>query len=101
MSLGSNSNSSDSADMVVRIGIREIYDSVQGLVLNVGALSRQIETLHTDLSSNTGETTDLEKRIRVLETQKVVTPMSMWTAIGVLTAVVGVVITLITNMQTG
>jgi hypothetical protein len=94
------SNNSENPDMVVRIGIREIYDSVQGLVQNVGILSRQIETLNTSLSSNTSETGELERRVRSLETQKVVTPASMWAAIGVLATVAGVIITLI-NMQSG
>lgn len=96
----SASENGESPDMVVRIGIREIYDSVQGLVQNVGVLSRQIETLNTSLNSNTSETNGLEHRVRSLEVQKVVTPASMWTAIGVLATVAGVIITLI-NMQSG
>lgn len=94
------SDNGDSPDMVVRIGIREIYDSVQGLVQNVGVLSRQLETLNTSLHSNTSETNGLEQRVRSLEVQKVVTPASMWAAIGVLATVAGVIITLI-NMQSG
>jgi hypothetical protein len=83
-------------EVAVRIGIREIYDHVRDLVRGVDLVSRQIDMLTTNINTTANETSGLETRVRALETQKVVTPTSMWVAIGVLTAVAGLIVTIIT-----
>ena len=88
----------DDSEIGVRIGIREIYDHVTTLVRSVDVVSRQIEALTTNVSSAATNTNGLENRVRALEVQKVVTPASMWTAIGVLGGLAGVLIALITIM---
>lgn len=89
----------DPVDVGVRISIREIYDHVRDLVRNVDILSRQIDRLTTDVNMSSQGTNTLETRIRALETQKVVTPASMWSALAVLGTLAGVLITLITLMM--
>lgn len=88
----------DTAESTVRISMREIYDSVRDLVRSMDVVSRQIETLNLTVNNASQGTTTLETRVRMLETQKVVTPASMWTAIGVLGSLAGVLIALITVM---
>jgi hypothetical protein len=86
----------EEAEGVVRIGMREIYDHVRDLVRSVDLVGRQIEMLTTSTNTIVQGSSALEARVRALETQKVVTPASMWVAIGVLASVAGVLITLIT-----
>lgn len=88
----------DESEVGVRIGIREIYDHVHTLVRSVDLVSRQIEALTANVSTATTHTNGLENRVRALEVQKVVTPASMWTAIGVLGSVAGVLVAVITLM---
>lgn len=82
-------------EIAIRIGIREIYEQVMGVVRGVDSIQRQIESLRDTTNGNGQKTTDLEARLRALEVQKVVTPGSMWTAIGVLATVAGVLVTVI------
>jgi chromosome segregation ATPase len=96
--MATNPPSDEASEIAVRIGIREIYDHVRDLVRSVDGLSRQIDRLTTDVSVASQGANTLETRVRALETQRVVTPASMWTAIGVLTSVAGVLVALITIM---
>jgi hypothetical protein len=91
--------SEDHAEYGVTIGLREIYDQVRDAVSGIANLSRQIDDMKGDQTTTTTAATDLEKRVRALEQKPVVTPASMWSAIGVLCAVVGAVATLITLMM--
>ncbi len=86
----------DDTEAGVRISIREIYDHVRDLVRSVDLVGRQIDTLTSNTTTIVQGTNALENRIRALETQKVVTPASMWMAIGVLASVAGVLVTVIT-----
>lgn len=91
----------DDSEVGVRIGIREIYDHVRDLVRAVDMVSRQIDVLTQGTTKTSAETDGLDTRVRTLEVQiqKVVTPASMWTAIGVLAGVAGTVATVIALMM--
>jgi len=86
------------AEVTVRITLREIYDHVRDLVRTMDVVSRQIETLNLHVNTASQGTTTLETRVRALETQKVVTPASMWAAISVLGSLAGVLVALIAFM---
>lgn len=88
----------DDSEVGVRIGIREIYDHVRDLVRAVDMVSRQIDLLTQGTTKTSGEISTLEPRVRALEVQKVVTPASMWAAIGVLAGVAGTIATVIALM---
>lgn len=94
MVIGPN-NSREETESGVRVSMREIYDNVRDLLRNVDLVSRQIDMLTNNFNTATQSATTLETRIRALETQKVVTPASMWTAIGVLASVAGVLVAVI------
>lgn len=89
----------DDSEVGVRIGIREIYDHVRDLVRAVDMVSRQIDFLTQGTTKTSSEISTLEPRVRALEVQKVVTPASMWVAIGVLTTVAGTIATIIALMM--
>ena len=93
----------DDSEVGVRIGIREIYDHVRDLVRAVDMVSRQIDILTQGTTKTSAETSGLDTRVRSLEVQiqKVVTPASMWVAIGVLTTVAGTIATIIALMMQG
>lgn len=90
--------SEDHAEYGVTIGLREIYNEVRDVAAKIIGLSSQISDMETGHSNTTAAARDLEARVRELEKRHVVTPASMWSAIGVLCAVIGAVATIITLM---
>jgi hypothetical protein len=77
--------------MGVTIGLREIYDKVADIAGQITQLAMLVTTLQTGQQSNAREVSSLETRVRTLEQKPVVTPAAMWTAIGVLATVAGVI----------
>lgn len=81
----------------ITIGLREIYDKVAELSAAITHLTGVVAALEVT-QRNAGHDADgLESRVRQLEQKPVVTPAAMWTAIGVLATVAGVLVTIITR----
>lgn len=89
-----SSTSSDNS-LGVTIGLREIYDKVADIAGRITQLTMQVMTLQTNQVSSTTEVDGIETRVRALEQRSVVTPAAMWTALGVITAVAGVIVAVI------
>jgi len=85
----------------VTIGLREIYDQVVHIAAQITHLAQLVATLESRQHDTATDTADVERRVRELEKRPVVTPTAMWTAIGVLTTVVGVVVTIIIAIVNG
>lgn len=79
----------------VAIGLREIYDKACEAVASIAHLSSQVSGIKEDQVAIQSAAVDLEKRVRALEQRPVVTPMAMWSAIGVLATVAGALVALI------
>lgn len=77
--------------MGVTIGLREIYDKVADIAGRITQLTMLVTTLQSTQQSGKLEVDDIETRVRTLEQRPVVTPAAMWTAIGVLATVAGVI----------
>lgn len=75
----------------VTIGLREIYDKVADIAGRITQLSVLVTTVQSAQQLDKREVDDIETRVRTLEQRHVVTPAAMWTAIGVLATVAGVV----------
>lgn len=89
--------SDDQSTPGVVIGLREIYDKVADLSAAITHLTGVVSALEVSQRSNGASTDGLEQRVRTLEQKPVVTPAAMWTAIGVLASVAGVLVALITR----
>lgn len=96
----------------IEIGLRDVYESVQDLTKAYTGLSAKIDTAlisqtmaqqstAQQLADMRHDLTDHEGRIRVLEQRIYVTPRSMWTAIGVIIAGLGVIVGIITIIVSG
>ena len=83
----------------VEIGLRDVYVEVQKVARGYGELAGKLDTavsmyalrfdaVNRELTEIGKESSDHEMRLRAVEQRPVVTPRSMWTAIGVLTGLV-------------
>jgi len=81
----------------VVIGVREIYDKVAELSAAITHLTGVVAALEVSQNNTHTGTNGLEQRLRVLEQKPVVTPAAMWTAIGVLASVAGVLVAFLTK----
>jgi hypothetical protein len=88
------------------IGLRDLYAQLQSLERSVTALNASIQMSAQQATMNAAsfaqqladlrhDMNDHETRIRLQEAQQVVSPKSMWTAIGVLIPIIGLIITII------
>lgn len=91
---------------VVEIGLRDVYDEVRRVAEGYGELSGKLDTamsMHSmqfgaverELSAAARDISDHESRLRSIELRHVVTPRSMWAAIGVLTGLVSAALAVI------
>jgi len=80
----------------VEIGLREIYDKVCATETGVHNLVMKFQDLRGDQIAQQTATEKLEDRIRTIEMRAVVTPAAMWTAIGTLTTIMGVLVAILT-----
>lgn len=81
----------------ITIGLREIYDKVAELSAAITHLTGVVAALEVTQRNAGSEADGIEARVRQLEQKPVVTPAAMWTAIGVLATVAGVIVTLLTQ----
>lgn len=91
---------------MVEIGLRDVYDEMRKVSAGYGELAGKLDTamsMHAirfdavgrDLANMGREIGDHENRLRAIELRPVVTPKSMWTAIGVLTGLVSAALAVI------
>lgn len=94
------------------IGLRDLYTQLQHLDRTITALSAQIQMATQQQTLNAAsvaqqladirhDQNDHETRIRLLESKQVVSPKSMWTALGVLVPIVGLIVTIILALTLG
>jgi hypothetical protein len=81
----------------ITIGLREIYDKVAELSAAITHLTGVVAALEVTQRNVSSDADGLEARVRQLEQKPVVTPAAMWTAIGVLASVAGVLVAILTR----
>lgn len=96
----------------ITIGLRELYVQIQELNRSVAQLTAEMkmftqqatmmqQSFATQLSDIRQDHVDHETRIRLIEARPVVTPRSMWTAVGVLMPVVSLIVTIVIAVALG
>lgn len=97
MTAPGSGNRDREASIGVTIGLREIYDKVAELGAAITHLTGVVAALEVSQRSANVDADGIEARVRVLEQRPVVTPAAMWTAIGVLASVAGVLVAVLTR----
>lgn len=88
------------------IGLRELYAQMQELNRSISELSAEMrmatqqaaqhqQSVAQQLADIRVDQGDHETRIRIIESRPVVTPRSVWAAIGVLTPIISLIVTII------
>ena len=96
----------------ITIGLRELYVQIQELNRAVAQLTAEMKmftqqatmtqsSVATQLADIRQDHVDHETRIRLIEGRQVVTPRSMWTAVGVITPIVSLIVTIIIAVTLG
>lgn len=97
MAAPGSGNGDREASIGVTIGLREIYDKVADIGAAITHLTGVVAALEVSQRNASTDATGLDQRLRTLEQRHVVTPAAMWTAIGVLASVAGVLVAILTR----
>lgn len=90
----------------VTIGLRDLYDMIQAVNTGYTALSAKLDTtliqqtlqtqnLAQQLADVRHDLNDHETRLRAQEARPFVSPRAVWTAVGIITSVIGVAFTIL------
>jgi len=90
----------------VTIGLRDLYEMIQSVNTGYTALSAKLDTaliqqtlqlqnISAQVADVRHDINDHEMRIRARESQNFVTARSMWTAVGIIATVIGVIFTIL------
>lgn len=96
----------------ITIGLRELYVQIQELNRVVAQLTAELkmftqqaammqQSTATQLADIRQDHVDHETRIRLIEGRQVVTPRSMWTAVGVLMPIISLIVTIVIAVALG